>query len=135
MLMLKRYFKGIVNQINSILNSNSDLKKIKTMSYASNKAIYSPLNLADCWSLEGPRDVSTEERVERATTRHTAGPVEASVPSVSDSSVEHCCKTICGLIQRNIEKKKKKKKGRKRKRRRRALEQIDRQDEEEMKLE
>ena len=64
------------------------------------------------------------------------------MPSVSDSSVEHCCKAICSLIQRNIEKKKKKKKkemkkkkGRKRKRRRRALERIDRQDEEEMKLE
>ena len=85
------------------------------MSYASNKAIYSPLNLADCWSLEGPRDVSTEERVERATTRHTAGPVEASVPSVSDSSVEHCCKAICDLIQRNIEKKKKETKKKKKK--------------------
>ena len=75
----------------------------------------STLNLADCWSLEGPRDVSTEERVERATTRHTAGPVEASVPSVSDSSVEHCCKAICDLIQRNIEKKKKETKKKKKK--------------------
>ena len=58
-----------------------------------------PFCLDDCRSLEGPREVRTDDRAARATTLHTGGPVEASVPNVSDSSVEHRSRAIYRFIR------------------------------------
>lgn len=53
-----------------------------------------PRTLACSWFLKGPKYVSTDDRAEIATTRHTGGPEHASAPSVSASSAEHCSNVI-----------------------------------------